>query len=156
MMIVYFSLILSACSHQPIDKILVKKSEKSMHLMKEGKIVKSYFVSLGFAPQGHKVCEGDGRTPEGCYYIETRNEKSRYHKSLKISYPNAQDVAYAQERGLDPGGDIMIHGMEKKFNYLGKSHVTELWTRGCVVVTNQEIEEIWDLVQDGTPVEIQP
>lgn len=138
-----------------VDKVLIKKSKQALLLMEGKRVVKSYLISLGFSPKGHKERAGDGKTPEGRYYINGRNPRSRYHRSLKISYPNADDIARAKAKGVDPGSDIMIHGIEKKLCYLGKSHVTELWTRGCVVVTNQEIDEIWNLVPDGTVVEIQ-
>jgi len=138
-----------------VDKILIKKSKQTLRLMAGKRVVKEYLISLGFSPKGHKRHAGDGKTPEGRYYINGRNPRSRYHRSLKISYPNTEDIAHARAKGIDPGGDIMIHGIEKKLCYLGKSHVTELWTRGCVVVTNQEIDEIWNLVADGTLVEIQ-
>jgi hypothetical protein len=137
------------------DRILIKKADQTLSLMAGKRVLKTYLISLGFSPQGHKTRAGDGKTPEGKYYINGRNPTSRYHRSLKISYPNAQDIAYANAKGINPGGDIMIHGIEKKLCYLGKSHVTELWTRGCVVVTNKEMDEIWDSVPDGTEVEIQ-
>ncbi len=139
-----------------IDKVRIHKSARTLSLIVKDKVIKTYYVSIGFSPRGHKVCEGDGRTPEGTYYIEGRNMESPYHRSLRISYPNSRDVEQAQNQGLNPGGDIMIHGLPPELTYLGKSHVTHMWTRGCVAVTNQEIEEICSLVDDGTPVEILP
>jgi murein L,D-transpeptidase YafK len=136
------------------DIILVIKSKRQMHLLREGKILKSYQISLGPNSRGHKQRQGDKKTPEGRYKICGRNPNSHYHKSLRISYPNAQDREQAKKRGVDPGGDIMIHGLGKKFGFLGKSHTLHDWTLGCIAVTNQEIEEIWKMVDVGTEISI--
>ena len=112
-------------------------------------VVRSYRIALGAVPSGHKEREGDGRTPEGVYVIDRRNPKSAYHLSLHISYPNEADRERARALGVDPGGDIMIHGMPN-----GGEARSGDWTRGCIAVTNAEIEEIWELVADGTVIEI--
>lgn len=114
-------------------------------------VVRTYRVALGREPVGHKRQEGDGRTPEGRYAIDRRNPNSRYHLALHISYPNEADVARAREGGVDPGGDIMIHGLKA-----GVTHPDSDWTLGCIAVTDAEMDEIWDLVADGTPIEIVP
>ena len=120
-----------------------------MELLRDGKILRTYHVALGGAPAGHKRQQGDQRTPEGHYTITYRNAQSRYHLSLRVSYPNAADRARASKRGVDPGGDIMIHGATPP-GYAGD------WTEGCVAVTNAQIEEIWRLVPVGTPIRIDP
>lgn len=124
--------------------------------MKGPEIVKAYRIALGWNPVGHKFMEGDGRTPEGIYHVEAKNTKSHYYKSLKISYPNEKDLLEAQRLRVKPGGMIMIHGLPKNMVALGKRHRNQDWTQGCIAVTNQEIEEIWNLVEEGTIVEIYP
>jgi murein L,D-transpeptidase YafK len=137
-----------------IDHIVVKKAQRRMDLMSGDQVVRSYAVSLGSSPVGDKQREGDGKTPEGNYRIEGRNASSAYHRSLKISYPDATDRAEAAARGVKPGGDIFIHGMPNWWALPGGAPVD--WTRGCIAVSKAEIEEIWDLVPDGTLIEIEP
>ncbi len=137
-----------------VDRVVVDKSERRLDLMAGGAVVRSYNVALGFAPQGDKAQAGDGRTPEGRYVIEGRNPDSAFHLSLKISYPDAADRAAAAARGVDPGGDIFIHGAPNWWLLPGQPSGD--WTRGCIAVTDAEIEDIWSLVRDGTPVEIRP
>ena len=138
------------------DKIMVLKGARKLHLLRAGVIVRTYRIALGFAPKGHKQRKGDGRTPEGRYRISWRNPNSRFHRSLKISYPAAADRARARARGVSPGGDIFIHGLPKGRAALGAVHWRRDWTLGCIAVTNAEIEEIWVAVPDGTPIEIHP
>lgn len=133
-----------------IDRIQILKGKRSMQLISEERILKSYSFELGFAPTEHKEIEGDGRTPEGAYVINRRNPNSRYHLSLGISYPNRNDVAHARSLGRSPGGDIFIHGTPDSF--LGKDD----WTWGCIAVTNEEMEEIYAMVDDGTQIHIYP
>lgn len=139
----------------PADKVIVEKAKRRLLLLKKGEIIRVYKIALGPHPIGHKVQEGDGRTPEGKYVISGRNPKSAYHLSLRISYPNAQDKAYAAKLGVSPGGDIMIHGLP---NMISKVKAAKLlrkdWTAGCLAVTDEEIEEIWKLVPDGTEIEL--
>jgi murein L,D-transpeptidase YafK len=138
------------------DLVVVIKSKRVMLLMKEGKIIKAYRIALGKNPMGKKINKGDGKTPEGRYFIIDRNPNSNFHKSLRISYPNEKDFENARRKGLHPGGDIAIHGLSKRVEYLGKYHIIEDWTEGCIAVTNEEIEEMWRLVHNGTPIEILP
>ncbi|HEX6861972.1 MAG TPA: L,D-transpeptidase family protein [Thermoanaerobaculia bacterium] len=138
------------------DRILILKSERKLTLYREGKPLKTYLVALGGSPVGDKQCQGDQRTPEGTYRIELKNRASRFHLSLRVSYPDATDRAEARRRGCSPGGDIFIHGLGKGFAHLGKLHRATDWTLGCVAVTNEEIEEIWAAVEVGTAVEIRP
>lgn len=139
-----------------IDRVLVLKDERRLMLIDDGQVVRDYAVALGFEPVGHKQREGDGRTPEGRYVIDWRNPHSQFHRSLHISYPDAGDRAAAAARGEDPGGAIMIHGLPADAGWIGAAHALKDWTAGCIAVTNDEIEEIWRLVPDGTPIEIRP
>ena len=137
-----------------IDLIHIHKKARKLDLYHKGKLLKTYRVSLGFAPIGHKEQEGDGKTPEGIYTISSKNNKSQYHLSLKISYPNKIDIKKAQKNNLSPGGDIMIHGLGKGFSWMGAAHRFRDWTLGCIAVTNKEIEEIFAATPVGTKVEI--
>jgi len=138
------------CGILRADRIVVNKSRREMLLLRGQSILRSYRVALGRDPVGHKQREGDGRTPEGDYTIDRRNPRSNYHLSLHISYPNTADRARAAGIGVDPGGDIMIHGLK---NGEPREHD---WTQGCIAVTNSEMDEIWSLVADGTPIRINP
>ena len=137
------------------DKVLVVKNEKLLLLLRGGKILKSYRVAIGRKP-GRRVRQGDNRTPEGKYVIDGRNPGSSYYKALHISYPNASDVSNARKLGVSPGGEVLIHGLPSGFEDLGDSHADLNWTRGCIAVSNEEMDEIWELVADGTPVRIVP
>lgn len=127
------------------------KSRRELLLLRGESILRVYKIALGTNPTGHKTCEGDGRTPEGRYVIDRRNPKSAYHLSLHISYPNEEDRTRAAALEVSAGGDVMIHGLRS-----GVRHPEEDWTRGCIAVTDQEMDEIWGLVPDGTPIEIHP
>jgi murein L,D-transpeptidase YafK len=140
-----------------VEKVLVEKGERRLQLLDaSGAVLKSYTIALGGDPLGHKQREGDGRTPEGRYTIDRRNPQSAYHLSLHISYPDQDDTRRANERGEDPGGMIMIHGMRNGLGWLGFLHQYVDWTDGCIAVTNAEMDEIWRLVPNGTPIEIRP
>ncbi|SIS55485.1 L,D-transpeptidase family protein [Paracoccus saliphilus] len=134
-----------------ITQLLLDKSERTLHLLNGRKSVSSYKVDLGPSPEGHKRFQGDGRTPEGLYYISHKNPNSRFHLSLGISYPNARDSAHARAQGLSPGGDIFIHGRGT-----ATRNPPEDWTLGCVAVSDDEMTEIYDLVKPGTPIFIKP
>ena len=133
-----------------VTSVVVLKGQRKMHLMHFNEILESYDFELGFSPVGHKYVEGDGRTPEGQYWIDRRNPNSRYHLSLGISYPNAQDIERAKAMGKSPGGDIFIHGTPER--WVGQTD----WTWGCIAVSNREIEVIYSMVRDGTPIWITP
>ncbi|MEW6754421.1 MAG: L,D-transpeptidase family protein [Candidatus Latescibacterota bacterium] len=139
-----------------VERIVVEKANRTMRLMHGETTVRSYSICLGRRPQGPKRCRGDGRTPEGHYVIDGRNGGSRYHRSLHISYPSRDDVRASRKRGCRPGGSIMIHGLPNERHHRGPPLTTFDWTNGCIAVTNAEIEEIWRLVPDGTPIEIRP
>jgi len=132
------------------DEILVIKSTRELHLLREGNRLKSYDISLGAAPSGHKQTEGDERTPEGQYLIDWRNDSSVAHLSLHISYPNRAD----KDANPDPGGNIMIHGLPNGWGLLGRAHLLWDWTNGCIAVTNAEMRDIWSRVPNNTPITI--
>lgn len=138
------------------DFILVSKASKELTLYSGVKRIKTYKVALGRDPVGHKVRKGDRKTPEGIYFIDARNDNSKYHLALHISYPDAIDDYKARNLGSSPGGGIMIHGTGDEYEWMGKLHASINWTDGCIAVTNKEIEEIWELVPDGTLIEIRP
>lgn len=138
------------------DRILIEKAERRLTLFTGGEVLKTYRIALGGNPVGPKERQGDNKTPEGIYTIDSRNRDSSYHLSLHISYPNEDDRRRARVMGVAPGGDIMIHGIKNGFAWVGDAHAEVDWTRGCIAVTDEEIEEIERLVPDGTVVEIRP
>lgn len=138
------------------DLVVVEKSKRGLTLYREGKAIKTYPVALGRVPSGAKSREGDGKTPEGHYRIDYRKADSGYFRALHISYPNKADREAAAKEGAAPGGDVMIHGLRNGFGWLGKLHRVTDWTLGCVAVTNEEMEELWRAVPDGTPVQLRP
>jgi murein L,D-transpeptidase YafK len=140
----------------PADRILIEKKARQLTLLSKGNVIKTYNIALGTNPDGPKEMQGDYRTPEGTYIIDSRNRDSRYHISLHISYPNEEDKRRAKSKGVSPGGDIMIHGLMNGYSWVGDSHTSFDWTKGCIAVTDEEIEEIDKLVPDGTIVEIRP
>jgi murein L,D-transpeptidase YafK len=138
------------------DHILVLKSQRTLLLMHGDAVLKSFPIALGAHPKGPKRQAGDGRTPEGDYIIDYRFTETPYHMALHISYPNAADAARARARGVKPGGDILIHGMPARFGHHDPVRFFRDWTDGCIAVGNIAIEEIWNAVDDGTPIEIRP
>ena len=138
------------------DLVEIFKSERRMELKRNGRLLRAYRVSLGFAPLQHKEREGDGRTPEGTYSIDARNPRSSFHLSLRVSYPDADDRARAEALGVSPGGDIYIHGLPNGLRKLRTPHLKRDWTTGCVAVTDEEIREVWSLVPTGAAVVIRP
>lgn len=134
---------------QQADAIHVYKAQRRMDLLRDGCVIATYGIVLGGAPIGHKRQQGDQRTPEGDYRITYRNERSRFHLSLRISYPNEADRRQALARGVDPGGDIMIHGATPPGSRTD-------WTEGCIAVTNAQMDAIWQRVPVGTPIRIAP
>ena len=137
-----------------VTSVQVHKGERKMYLLHNDKVLKSYDIGLGFAPVGHKQFEGDGKTPEGLYYIDRRNPNSRYHLSVGISYPNEADKARALAQGVQVGSDIFIHGQGPEGRALVKTRRD--WTVGCIAVTDAEVEDIYAMVPDGTPIMIYP
>ena len=154
--LVVFVLIGPGCSRfmdytgPEVTRVEVHKSSRSIVLWHHGEVLETFEVELGFAPLGHKSQEGDGRTPEGEYLIDRRNPNSEYYLSIGIDYPNADDIVAAEEAGVDPGGDIFIHGTPREF--LRRDD----WTAGCIAVSNREMRRIYAMVRDGTPITIHP
>ena len=151
-----FSASAFATENVSIDKVLVEKKARRLILLSKEQTIKTYKIALGGNPDGPKEREGDKKTPEGSYIIDSRNKHSGYHLSLHISYPNQKDRKRAKELGVSPGGNIMIHGIKNGFGSIGRFHTWLNWTKGCIAVTDKEIEEIDTLVRNGTVVEIRP
>lgn len=156
MILLVMALGISACGNSKFRKyngpavtqVQVHKTDRKMYLIHQDRVLKSYDIALGFAPDGHKQFEGDGKTPEGSYYITHKNPDSDFHLSLGISYPNEADIAFAEEQGKDPGGEIFIHGGPN-------TPIRQRdWTWGCVAVSDREMEKIYSMVQPGTPIHI--
>lgn len=138
------------------DSVVVVKHTRTMTLYYRGDSVATYFVALGRNPLGPKQRVGDARTPEGVYRIDKRNPKSEFYRSLHISYPSEADRARAAKRGINPGGNVVIHGLPKEYAHFGDRHRAWDWTEGCIAVTNREIDEIYAAVQLGAAIEIRP
>lgn len=141
---------------QKADAVLVDKSEKRLYLIREGEPFASFRVSFGSNPRGHKQEQGDGRTPEGRYILDYKNAGSAYYKSIHISYPNAKDLKEARKRGVDPGGDIMIHGQKNGYGRLSFLVQRFNWTNGCIALSDRDMDTVWKAVEPGTPIEIKP
>jgi murein L,D-transpeptidase YafK len=138
------------------DLIVVEKANRVLTAFSNGRVLRTYKIALGPSPVGAKEREGDNRTPEGEFIIDSRLEKSGYHRALHISYPRPSDIARAKAGGYQPGGAIMIHGIKNGLGWLGSLHTKSDWTRGCIAVTNSEIEELWRIAPNGTRVQIKP
>jgi murein L,D-transpeptidase YafK len=137
-----------------IDRIVVDKAEHRMTLTRGGKVVRIYQVALGKGGLAPKVAEGDNQVPEGIYRVTGRKADSQFHKALRIGYPTPRQASAARARGVDPGSNIMIHGLPNGLGWIGSWHRLRDWTAGCVAVTDAEIDQIWKLVPVGTIVEI--
>jgi len=146
----------SGSGYLAADRVLVVKSERRLYLLRDSHVLKSYPIQLGRSPVGDKVFEGDGRTPEGLYILDRRNNGSKYYRSIRISYPNQNDIAEAREYGRRPGGLVMIHG-QPNYAHVGYTDARSWdWTEGCIAVSNAAMDEIWDATTYGTPIEILP
>jgi len=156
LLVLVASLCASVQDPKKADKVLVFKHNRELQLLSKGKVFKSYKIALGGEPLGPKVQQGDHKTPEGFYLLDRRNPKSQFHRALHVSYPNGNDRERARKQGVAPGGDIMLHGLPNGYGAIGAAHRLKDWTDGCIAVTNEEIEEIWKLVPNGTPIEIRP
>jgi murein L,D-transpeptidase YafK len=135
------------------DKVLVFKANRKLQLINKDRVIFECRISLGENPVGHKEQEGDERTPEGLYLLDWR-KKSLFHKAIHISYPDKKAIEKAKLNGVSPGGSIMIHGLKKQWSWIRKLHLAHDWTNGCIAVTNQEMDIIWNLAKNGTPIEI--
>lgn len=138
------------------DRVLVRKGERKLYLLRQGEVLREYKIALGPRPEGHKEFEGDYRTPEGVYRLTRRNPNSEYFLSILIDYPNAQDVAHARKHGQSPGGAIMIHGRPNVPRKPPDYYENVDWTEGCIAVSNSDMVEIWLMTPPNTPIEITP
>lgn len=154
--ILSFVLLTSFGPSTTVNKIVVIKHKRKLYLYNNNQVVKKYNISLGKAPIGPKMFEGDMKTPEGTYKINSKSTQSNYYKNLGISYPNKEDKARAKKYGRSAGGQIKIHGLPNDKKWLGKFHLLKDWTHGCIAVTNKEIDEIFKMVRIGTTIEINP
>ena len=132
------------------------KGARRMLLLQGTRVLRDYAVALGKNPRGPKRNHGDGRTPEGRYLLDGRSVDTAFHRAIHISYPNTADIEFARKAGLAPGDGVMIHGLPDDANWIGDAHRELDWTNGCIAVTDDEMDEIWELVDDGTPIEIRP
>lgn len=139
-----------------VDRVVVRKAERRMHLYRADRIVRSFQISLGLVPDGAKEHEGDYRTPEGRYFLTRRNAQSDFFLSVQVSYPNSDDVAEARRRRLRPGGSIMVHGLPNVLKYPRDRYLQNDWTDGCIALSNDDMLEFWLLTQNNTPIEILP
>ena len=155
-MLLLISQVLSAQSAQKADSVLVIKSENRLYLMSDGVAVASYRAAFGANPAGHKQMQGDERTPEGQYVLDYKNPNSQFYKSIHVSYPNARDRKNARRLGVDPGGDIMIHGQANGWGWASPVAQFFPWTDGCVALSDKDMDKVWMAVDPGTPIEIRP
>ncbi len=137
-------------------RIIIEKARRELLYYANGQLQATYKVALGQQPVGAKTCSGDKRTPEGIYFVTEHVPDSGFYRALRLSYPSAADYARARKQGCDPGGGILIHGLQNGFGYVGRLHSDVDWTRGCIAVTNEEMDQLWSQVANGTLVEIRP
>jgi murein L,D-transpeptidase YafK len=148
---------LAAAGDFPVaDKVLVEKSKRKLHLLKDNQAFRSFDIALGVAPVGDKEREGDQKTPEGLYYLDLRNPNSDFFLSIRVSYPNPTDRVEARRMGQDPGGQIMIHGQPNIPTYSAAYYAKEDWTNGCIAVSNSDMIDIWLMTPSNVPIEIVP
>jgi len=138
------------------DKIVVRKADRKLQLLRDGEAFRTFDIALGIEPLGHKEEEGDNRTPEGAYWLDLRNPRSDYFLSIRISYPNETDRRSAREKGVDPGGQIMIHGQPNTPTYSAGYYRQADWTNGCIAVSNSDMIDIWLMTPSRVPIEILP
>jgi murein L,D-transpeptidase YafK len=138
------------------DRVLVRKSERRLYLMRGTDVLRAYRVALGLNPAGAKERSGDFRTPEGSYRLTRRNTRSDFFLSIQVSYPNDQDMQRARRNGWQPGGSIMIHGLPNDPRHTPDYYASQDWTDGCIAVTNADMVEIWMMTSDNVRIDIQP
>ncbi|WP_374706846.1 murein L,D-transpeptidase family protein [Shewanella sp. MBTL60-112-B2] len=146
----------SAMASGKADLVIVTKSEASMAILRQGKVLKKYRIAMGDNPVGHKLTEGDQRTPEGRYILDYKKSDSAYYRAIHISYPNDEDKLRADALGISPGGQIMIHGENPNSSLTPEEAQMYNWTDGCIAITNAEMDELWRAIEPGTPIEIWP
>jgi murein L,D-transpeptidase YafK len=138
------------------DRVVVRKADRKLQLMKDGEAFRTFDIALGIAPFGHKEEEGDNRTPEGTYWLDLRNPRSDYFLSIRISYPDERDRSSARQKGVNPGGQIMIHGQPNRPTYSAAYYRQADWTNGCIAVSNSDMIDIWLMTPKRVPIEILP
>ncbi|MBT8099986.1 MAG: L,D-transpeptidase family protein [Gammaproteobacteria bacterium] len=138
------------------DKVLIEKAKRKLHLIRDGEPFRTFKIALGIRPKGDKQREGDFRTPEGTYLLDRRNPHSEYFLSIHVSYPNPADIRSARQKGVEPGGAIMIHGQPNEPTHSEAYYRTQDWTNGCIAVSNSDMIDIWLMTADNTPIEIRP
>jgi murein L,D-transpeptidase YafK len=156
LVVVFFAMPAAGYGLEKAEMVVVVKSESRLYLKRDGQIISQYHVVFGPEPEGHKLQEGDGKTPEGKYVLDYKNANSDFYKSIHISYPNRADRKWAVRSGVDPGGEIMIHGQKNGAGWLASISKYFNWTEGCIAVSNRAMDEIWQAVDVGTPIEIKP
>ena len=139
-----------------IDSLIVYKSKHEMLAYSSGHLIKTYRISMGKNTKGHKEFEGDEKTPEGIYFINSKNTNTKYYKNLSISYPNQTDAKNAKRLSKSPGGNIKIHGLRNGLGFIGKYQRWYDWTAGCIALTNDEMDEIYPAIPIGTKIKIYP
>nr|WP_206355552.1 L,D-transpeptidase family protein [Vibrio maerlii] len=155
LLVVLLNVVAFSCFTKEIDLVKVDKSKRRLYLMANQEVIKEYRIALGANPQGHKKVEGDKKTPEGFYRIIAKNEESRFYRSLRIDYPNEYDASRAFSQGQNPGGDIMIHGLKNGETRAGRYVQSFDWTDGCIALLNHEMDELFDMIEVGTPIQIE-
>jgi murein L,D-transpeptidase YafK len=138
------------------EKVVVEKEKRKLHLIKRGEIFRTFDIALGIAPVGDKLAEGDFKTPEGVYMLDTRNPNSDFFLAIHISYPNGKDLREARAKGVSPGGQIMIHGQPNEPTYSAAYYKKQDWTNGCIAVSNSDMIDIWLMTANDIPIEIRP
>ena len=146
----------SASAIEKADLVVVNKSARQMTLFNHGNVIKTYHIAMGDSPKSHKVKEGDEKTPEGRYILDYKKSDSAFYKAIHISYPNQADILAAKAKGVNTGGYIMIHGQDPESKLNPKERQKYNWTNGCIAVTNKEMDELWQAIDPGTPIEIWP
>lgn len=141
---------------EPAESVLVVKQERRLYLLRDGETYASFPATFGTSPKGHKQEEGDGKTPEGEYVLDYKNQNSSYSLSIHVSYPNKDDAAAARKRGVSPGGNIMVHGQKAGFGWLSGLSRYINWTDGCIALSDQDMAVVWEAIEPGTPIEIRP
>jgi murein L,D-transpeptidase YafK len=156
LLLLLFPGLLQAGQFPQADEVIIDKSDRELHLLNNGEIIRTFKIALGIRPEGDKKKEGDFRTPEGRYLLDLRNPNSDYFLSIHVSYPSADDRREAQQNGVDPGGAIMIHGQPNEPKRSETYYKTQDWTNGCIAVSNSDMIDIWLMTGDNVPIEIRP
>jgi murein L,D-transpeptidase YafK len=138
------------------DKVVIEKAARKLHLLQNGRAIRTFRIALGLRPVGDKEKEGDFKTPEGTYYLDSRNKDSDYFLAIRVSYPDERDRREASRKGVDPGGAIMIHGQPNEPTRSEAYYRTQDWTNGCIAVSNSDMIDIWLMTDENTPIEIRP